>query len=143
MDKSKSSLDRFIMAQQRDYQAALEEVRNGRKRSHWMWYIFPQIQGLGYSETSRYYGITDLQEATAYLNHPVLGQRLIDICKQLLKLEDTNASQVFGSPDDLKLKSSMTLFAAINGADPVFEAVLGKFFAGSKDMQTLRIMQKS
>ncbi|MFI5158295.1 MAG: DUF1810 domain-containing protein [Sphingobacteriales bacterium] len=134
------SLSRFIDAQQSAYFTAFSEIKNGRKSSHWMWFIFPQIQGLGFSETSRYYAIQDLHEAKAYLNHPILGARIIDICTELLKLDGHNASEVFGSPDDLKLKSSMTLFASVRGANPVFQSVLEKFFGGEKDKRTLQLL---
>ena len=98
------NLKRFIDAQQRDYSAALAEIKQGRKRSHWMWYIFPQIQGLGFSSTSRHYAIQDLAEAAAYLQHPVLGSRLIEICQALLAGESSDAHRIFGTPDDLKFK---------------------------------------
>ncbi|MEX8547303.1 MAG: DUF1810 domain-containing protein [Mucilaginibacter sp.] len=137
-----NKLKRFLDAQKNDYQTALAEIENGKKRSHWMWYIFPQIQGLGFSETSRFYAIQDLKEAEAFLNHPILGSRLAQICEALLQQKSNNANQIFGSPDDVKLKSSMTLFAAVPNANPVFQAVLEKFFGGTKDIQTLRIIQK-
>ncbi len=133
-----STLQRFLDAQATDYAPALAEIKNGRKRSHWMWYIFPQIQGLGFSEISKHYAIRDAAEAEAYSKHPVLGQRLREISGELLKLGSHNASNIFGSPDDLKLRSSMTLFAALPGADPVFQQVLDTFFAGASDAQTLR-----
>ena len=136
------NLQRFLDAQKSSYQTALAEIINGRKRSHWMWFIFPQIQGLGFSETSKFYAIKDASEAEAYSQHPVLGSRLIEISKAALQLASDNATQVFGSPDDLKLKSSMTLFAALNDADPVFQAVLDKFFGGKQDAQTLKILEK-
>jgi uncharacterized protein (DUF1810 family) len=136
-----SSLQRFIEAQERDYQTALSEVIRGRKQSHWMWYIFPQIQGLGFSATSKFYAIKDLREAEDFLNHSVLGQRLITISNELLKLEGNNATKIFGSPDDLKLKSSMTLFASLPNTHPVFQLVLEKFFDGAKDSKTLQIMK--
>jgi uncharacterized protein (DUF1810 family) len=135
------NLQRFIDAQQRDYDIALAEIKHGKKRSHWMWYIFPQIQGLGFSETSRYYAIKNKEEAIAYSKHPVLSTRLIQICHSLLQLPEKNASSIFGYPDDLKLKSSMTLFASLPDADPVFQAVLNKFFDGTKDETTLRILK--
>ncbi|MBS7564852.1 DUF1810 domain-containing protein [Mucilaginibacter sp. Bleaf8] len=135
-----NQLDRFLKAQEQDYATALAEIKSGRKRSHWMWYIFPQIQGLGFSETSRYYAIHDIAEAEAYLAHPVLGARLIEIAKALLSLSGNNATQIFGNPDDIKLRSSMTLFASVPGADPVFEAVLNKFFDGDKDPKTLQLI---
>lgn len=136
-----SSLQRFLDAQKTDYQTALAEIKNGRKRSHWMWYIFPQVQGLGFSETSQFYAIKNLAEARDFLSHPVLGNRLLEICNELLKLESNNAHSIFGSPDDMKLKSSMTLFASLN-ADPVFELVLDKFFNGTKDNKTLDIIAR-
>lgn len=129
-------LQRFLKAQERAYINALCEVRNGRKQTHWMWYIFPQIQGLGYSETTKYYAIRDLVEAREYLKHPVLGERLLRITAELLKLE-TSVAQIFGSPDDLKLHSSMTLFAAVKDTSPLFGQVLDKFFNGRKDENTL------
>ena len=130
-------LDRFIEAQQKDYDIAFQEMQRGRKQSHWMWYIFPQLKGLGFSSTSQYYGIKDLDEATGYLQHEVLGERLIRICQVLVGLKTNDAHQVFGRPDDLKLKSSMTLFAAVPNADPVFEMVLEKFFDGRRDEKTM------
>jgi len=133
-------LQRFLDAQATDYAQALAEVKAGRKRSHWMWYIFPQIQGLGFSSTSKHYAIRDLAAAAAYLKHPVLGQRLVEISTALVGLASSNASRIFGSPDDLKLKSSMTLFAAVPGADAVFEQVLAKFFGGVRDGQTLQLL---
>jgi uncharacterized protein (DUF1810 family) len=135
-----ATLTRFLDAQANTYQTALAEIRNGRKRSHWMWYIFPQIQGLGLSETARFYAIQDLREVTAYARHPVLGPRLVEISTALLGLKSSDASAIMGSPDDLKLRSSMTLFAAVPGADPVFRAVLAKFFGGREDEKTLRII---
>jgi uncharacterized protein (DUF1810 family) len=135
------SLDRFIEAQKPDYSIALAEIKQGRKRSHWMWYIFPQIRGLGFSETSTYYAIKDLDEAKQYLQHPVLGKRLIEISKALLENEENDATKIFGTPDDLKLRSSMTLFAAVPNADPVFQAVLNKFFEGKQDSKTLSIIE--
>ncbi len=134
------NLSRFVDAQETTYQRALAEVKNGRKRSHWMWYIFPQIQGLGLSEISKHYAITDLAEAEAYLKHPVLGPRLVEICTALLELESSDANRIFGSPDDLKLKSSMTLFAALPNANPVHQSVLSKFFNGVGDNKTLQLI---
>lgn len=134
------SLQRFVEAQEDDYENALSEIRSGRKRSHWMWYIFPQIQGLGFSETSRFYAIKNIEEAEEYLQHPVLGKRLIEISNALLDLDTDDAHSVFGSPDDLKLKSSMTLFASLPETDAVFQSVLQKFFDGKKDEKTLSIM---
>lgn len=136
-----SPLKRFLDAQEHDYPVALTEIKAGRKRSHWMWYIFPQIQGLGFSETSRHYAIKDVAEAQKYLADPVLGSRLIEISRELIQLESDNATTIFGSPDDLKLRSSMTLFSSLANTNPVFDLVLGKFFHGAKDPKTLTIMQ--
>ncbi len=140
MMPTENQLKRFIDAQDSSYQTALSEIKNGKKRSHWMWYIFPQIQGLGFSETAVFYAIKDVNEAESFLKHTVLGSRLITISKALLELKNENANQIFGSPDDMKLKSSMTLFAALPDADPVFQAVLDKFFGGTKDTKTLQII---
>ena len=106
-----------------------------------MWYIFPQIYGLGFSETSKFYALKSDAEATQYLNDPVLGSRLVQISKELLKLPTNDAHEIFGNPDHLKLKSSMTLFAALPGADPVFQAVLDKFFNGESDQRTLELLK--
>jgi len=131
-----TDLKRFVDAQRDDYETALSEIKSGRKRSHWMWYIFPQILGLGFSSTSKFYAIKDRDEAVAYLCHPILGERLISISKELLKAPTDNANAIFGSPDDLKLKSCMTLFAALPNTDSVFAAVLEKFFGGIGDEKT-------
>lgn len=139
----KNDLQRFIDAQANDYSEALSEIINGRKRTHWMWYIFPQIKGLGMSETSRLYAIKDLREAAEFLNHPVLGSKLIRICNELLNLKSNDAHSIFGSPDDLKLRSSMTLFSSVPSANPVFQKVLDKFFEGKKDEKTLAILEKT
>jgi uncharacterized protein (DUF1810 family) len=131
---------RFIEAQQLDYIKALSEIKKGRKVSHWMWYIFPQIAGLGFSETSKYYALKSLSEAEQYLKHPILGKRLIEISSVLMGLQTNDAHTVFGSPDDLKLQSSMTLFSAVKNSNPVFQLVLDKFFAGEKDKHTLALI---
>jgi len=136
----KDELDRFVHAQRGNYEIALEEVKSGLKRSHWMWYVFPQIHGLGFSSTAQFYAIKDLQEAADYLAHPILGARLLQICELLIKQQSTSASKIFGYPDNLKLHSSMTLFAEIEGAHPIFEKVLEKFFRGEKDDKTLSIL---
>jgi len=135
------SLQRFIDAQESSYATALSEIKSGRKKSHWMWYIFPQIQGLGSSDMARYYAIAGMGEATRFLQHPVLGKRLTEISTVLLGLATDNASEIFGYPDDLKLKSSLTLFAAVPAADPVFQKLLGKFFGGKQDETTLAIIR--
>ena len=135
-----SSLEKFVSAQKRDYATALQEIRNGRKRSHWIWYIFPQIQGLGMSSTAQFYGIKDLEEAKDYMEHPVLGPRLIEISEALLGLESSNPGAVMGFPDDLKLCSSMTLFELAAPEEKVFSKVLEKFYGGRRDELTLRIL---
>lgn len=132
-------LDRFLTAQERSYDAALSEIKNGRKRSHWMWYIFPQIAGLGMSSTAQYYSIADIEEAREYITHPVLGARLLEISRALLTLDSSDATAVMGYPDDLKLRSSMTLFAQVS-EDPVFNAVIDKFYGGRPDTRTLHIL---
>jgi len=133
-------IKRFLDAHAKHFETALREIKNGKKTGHWMWYIFPQIQGLGFSEMSRYYAIRDIQEAEEYFHDPVLGQNLLEICRALLQLDSTNALLIFGTPDDLKLRSSMTLFLSIPRPDPIFKAVLDKLFAGSKDLVTLSIL---
>lgn len=133
-------LDRFVLAQQRDFETALTEISYGKKQTHWMWYIFPQIQGLGFSESAKYYAVRDIREAAAYLAHPILGARLETIARELLKHKDKTAQQIFGSPDDLKLRSSMTLFAALPAADPVFSQVIDQFFKGESDLKTQHIL---
>lgn len=137
-----SDLNRFKEAQNRDYATALAEIKAGRKSSHWMWYIFPQIDGLGMTDTARHYAIKDINEATDFLMDQELGYRLTEICKALLVLETNDAHEVFGSPDDLKLRSSMTLFDAVPATFPVFNQVLDKFFQGQKDTRTLEILKK-
>jgi uncharacterized protein (DUF1810 family) len=140
---TKNNLKRFVDAQESSYSDALAEIKNGRKQSHWMWYIFPQIRGLGHSETSKYYAIQDLNEAELFLTHPVLGKRLIEISEVLLGLEGKTANQIFGSPDDTKLRSCMTLFSSLPGTHPVFEAVLDRYFNGAKDNKTLYIISET
>lgn len=137
---SVNNLQRFLTAHEGTYETALAEIKNGRKTGHWMWFIFPQIKGLGFSETSMFYAIKNLEEAAAYLQHPVLGSRLIEICNELLNLETDDAGKIFGSPDNLKLRSSLTLFSEIQNTDPVFNLVLNKFFNGVKDAKTLELL---
>lgn len=135
-----ADISRFISAQKRDYHQALTEIKAGRKRSHWIWYIFPQIDGLGYSSTARFYAIKDLDEARAFLSDPYLGRNLIEISEALLTLDCSDPSLVMGYPDDLKLCSSMTLFSIISEENSVFSRVLDKFYGGRKDGATLRIL---
>jgi uncharacterized protein (DUF1810 family) len=135
-----NNLKRFLDAQQADYETALAEIKNGRKQSHWMWYIFPQMQGLGSTETSKFFAIKSIEEAQEFLEHPVLGSRLLEISNALLNLKENNATAIFGSPDDMKLRSSMTLFAEADHAEQVFQKVLDKFFNGKRDNKTLQII---
>lgn len=134
-------LERFVQAQADSYARALREIKSGRKTSHWMWYIFPQLSGLGHSQTARYYAIRDRAEAEAYLAHPVLGKRLLEISSELLKLESSDATAVMGWPDDLKLKSSMTLFSLVS-REPVFRLVLEKYFRGEEDVYTVQAISR-
>lgn len=137
------NLKRFSEAQERDYSIALNEIKNGKKQSHWMWYIFPQLKGLGRSSTSSFYGIKDLSEAKAYLNDPLLKARLIEISKALLDLESTDALSILGTPDHYKLKSSMTLFSLVPDSDPIFTEVLDKFFQGKLSRRTLKLLSST
>ena len=132
-------LERFVQAQATDYDQALSELRDGEKRSHWMWYIFPQIEGLGHSSISRQYSIKSAAEARAYLDHRILGPRLRECAAVVNAIVGRSAHEIFGSPDDMKLRSSMTLFARVSG-DNVFEQVLGKYFNGQHDNETLRLL---
>ena len=133
-------LDKYVSAQARDYDDALREIRGGRKRSHWIWYIFPQLDGLGYSPTAQYYGIRDLEQAKDYMAPPVLGPRLVEISEALLALPSSDPGAVMGYPDDLKLCSSMTLFELAAPDQPVFGKVLDKFYGGRRDPLTLRLL---
>jgi len=135
-------LNRFISAQEGVYDRALAELRGGLKRSHWMWYIFPQIEGLGNSPTTRLYSIKSLEEARQYLAHPVLGARLVECAEAVLAVQGQSASDIFGHPDDWKLQSSMTLFGLVSGPGSVFESVLDKYYQGKQDSRTLRIVGK-
>jgi uncharacterized protein (DUF1810 family) len=134
-------LRRFIEAQAGVYDRALAELKSGRKRTHWMWYIFPQVEGLGHSPTAKRYAIKSVEEARRYLEHPVLGPRLRACAEALLAVEDRSASEIFGYPDTLKLRSSMTLFAQVADDSPtVFDRVLEKYFQGEPDTRTLAIL---
>lgn len=136
-------LARFLSAQAADFERALAEIRGGQKRTHWMWYIFPQLAGLGSSATARHYAIKSLDEARAYLAHPVLGQRLRRCCEALLGVQDRSAHEIFGTPDDLKLRSSMTLFARAADCESLFERVLDRYFQGQADPKTLELLGRS
>jgi uncharacterized protein (DUF1810 family) len=133
-------LERFVEAQRACYQQAIDEIRSGSKRSHWMWYIFPQLTGLGFSPTSRRYAIRSLAEAEAYLEHPVLGPRLIECAEAALSVSGSSAHDIFGSPDDWKLRSSATLFALVSKPGSVFHRVLDEYFQGGQDPATLRLL---
>jgi uncharacterized protein (DUF1810 family) len=130
-------LDRFVRAQAPDYERALSELRAGKKKSHWMWYLFPQIEGLGQSPMSVRYSIKSAAEALAYLDHPILGPRLRECAAVVRDIVGRSALEIFGSPDDQKLRSCATLFAAVS-KDGVFEQVLQKYFDGERDKETLR-----
>lgn len=133
-------LSRFVQAQAEDYDLALSEIRAGRKRSHWMWYIFPQFAGLGFSSTSQRYAIRSIAEAEAYLRHPVVGPRLVECCEAAFGVNGASAYEIFGSPDDMKLRSCATLFARVSRPGSVFEGLLGKYFEGVPDERTLQLM---
>jgi len=133
-------LQRFVGAQAGSFATALGEIRAGRKRSHWIWFIFPQVRGLGVSSTSQHYGISGIAEARAYLEHPVLGPRLLQCTEALLALEGRNASAIMPYPDDLKLRSSMTLFERAAGSGSVFSRVLDEFYEGRRDERTIELL---
>ncbi|QQL45245.1 DUF1810 domain-containing protein [Sulfuriroseicoccus oceanibius] len=134
-------LQRFIDAQESDYATALAELRNGQKQSHWIWYIFPQVAGLGFSSMAQHFAIQSHAEATEFLNHPTLGARLIECTDALLEHRGTPIETIMGYPDDLKLRSSMTLFAAISDNDSPFHQVLNAFYQGKPDDKTLAFLE--
>jgi uncharacterized protein (DUF1810 family) len=134
------NLSRFVEAQQGVYERALAEIKSGRKRSHWMWFIFPQFEGLGFSSTSRLYAIKSTAEARAYLEHPVLGPRLIECATAVLGVQGKSASQIFGSPDDVKLRSCATLFAHVAPATLAFDQLIDVHFRGERDDKTLQLL---
>jgi len=140
--EDKFDLTRFVSAQTHFYEQALKEVSNGKKQSHWMWYIFPQLRGIGRSSTSQRYGITSADEAYAYLEHELLGPRLITICEATLSIEGRSATDIFGKPDDIKLRSCATLFAFVSDANSVFHRILDKYFDGKSDRRTDRLLEK-
>lgn len=135
-------LNRFLVAQENEYEIALREIRNGRKQSHWMWFIFPQIAGLGRAETSKTFAIKSREEAVAFLEHPTLGERLREASEAVLSIQDKSAAEIFGTPDDLKLRSSMTLFKSVSTDNDVFLQVLDQYYQGEEDPQTFRILSK-
>ncbi len=134
-----NNLNRFIEAQERDYEIALLEIKSGYKRSHWMWYIFPQLSSLGYSDISKYYGIKDIEEAKAYLNNDYLRNNLINISNELYILNDS-IENILGYPDYLKLNSCMTLFNYVDPSISIFTDIINKFYDGKKDEKTLNIL---
>jgi uncharacterized protein (DUF1810 family) len=135
------NLSRFVSAQDGVYERALAEIRAGRKRTHWMWFIFPQFAGLGSSSTSQFYAIKTALEAEAYLAHPILGPRLLACTQAALDIEGRTAHDIFGSPDDLKLKSCATLFASVSPGNSVFEKLLARYYSGERDAKTLRLLE--
>ena len=142
INKDPYDLNRFLQAQKQDYAIALDEITQGQKYSHWMWYIFPQIKGLGRSHIAQKYAINNVEEAKAYLADSVLGARLVECCEVLLNLDSSyTASEIFGLPDDLKLKSSMTLFAKVSAKDSVFHKVLEYYFDGEFDDKTIYLLK--
>lgn len=134
------NLQRFIAAQAQDYESALGELMAGRKESHWIWYVFPQVAGLGYSSMAERYSIRDRAEAIAYMEHEVLGARLIECSAAVLRIADRRIEDVMGSPDDMKLRSSMTLFKAVSPSGSVFEQVLDRFYSGYEDAKTIEFL---
>lgn len=135
-------LKRFLDAQNQVYLRALDEIRSGKKTTHWMWYVFPQLRGLGSSETSNAYGIAGIEEANLYIQHPVLGTHLIEISNALMKVNGKTAEEIFGPTDMLKLRSCMTLFTNTQKTDPIFGKVLDTFFDGIPDKRTLQMIGK-
>ena len=141
-DSDPFDLERFVRAQEHEAAGALAELRSGRKRSHWMWYIFPQFRGLGSSSMSRRYAIGSVDEAKAYLRHPVLGPRLTECANAMLAIADGSATDILGSPDDLKLRSSATLFAHVAPPSSEFERLLQKYWQGEPDRATLELLRE-
>jgi len=135
------NLSRFVAAQARNYDQAFCEIEAGQKVSHWMWYVFPQLAGLGNSDMARRYAISGVPEATAYMEHPLLGARLLACCEALLRLRGRTAHEIFGSPDDLKLRSSMTLFSQVSRSQALCHSVLDRYFAGKPDERTLSLLR--
>ena len=136
-----SSLDRFVDAQEGIYDTVVAEIRNGRKSSHWMWFIFPQLAGLGRTSTAVYYAIRDIEEARAYLDHPILGPRLIECAEAVLAVKGKSAHEIFGSPDDLKLRSSATLFAQVSPPGSVFHRILDRYYRSEPDPRSLDLLR--
>lgn len=137
------NLNRFLQAQEDDYERALSEIRSGQKRTHWMWYIFPQLSGLAFSATAQHYSIESIEEARAYLDHPVLGPRLLECAEAATRVEGRSAQQIFDSPDDLKLRSCATLFARVSPSGSVFERLIERLYQGEHDNKTLKLLHIS
>ncbi len=140
-DKSHYDLERFVKAQEPVFDTALAELRAGRKQSHWMWFVFPQLRGLGRSPMAQHYGINSLAEAVAYLEHPVLGARLRTCVEAVLTLQGRSLRQIFGTPDDLKFRSSMTLFALASGDESLFQQALNRYCKGVMDQMTVDLVK--
>lgn len=136
------NLVRFVEAQNGVYPIALKELQEGRKRSHWMWYVFPQFKHLGHSYNAKYYGISGIEEAAAFLKHPILGQRLREVTSTILHLFGNDAEAIFGGVDAMKLRSSMTLFDVVSPQD-VFARVLDKYFGGQRDSKSIQLIEKT
>lgn len=143
MTYSHDDLTRFLDAQNKLYLTALSEIKKGKKETHWMWFIFPQLKGLGNSDTANYYGIANLQEASDFLEHPILGKHLIEISELLLTFKRKSAEAILGDLDARKLRSSMTLFFLLGNTNPVFQDVLDAFFSGELDPFTLSIINST
>ena len=137
----KYNIERFIKIQKEDYAMALKEIKNGRKRNHWMWYIFPQIKGLGTSAMAQYYGLENLEEAKEYYNNDYLRKNLLEITKALLSLDNTNIESILGYPDNLKLLSCMTLFEIVDKNENVFSQILDKYYNGKRDTNTIHLIK--
>lgn len=140
MAYNNNELLRFLDAQNKLYLTALDEIKNGKKESPWMWFIFPQIKGMGSSDTSKFYEIKNADEAIAFLEHPILGKHLVEITSELIKKEEETVSNIFGNNDVEKLQSCMTLFASVQNYEPIFQEVLHKYFDGSSDFHTLQLL---
>lgn len=143
MANSNNDLMRFLEAQNKMYLTAFSEIEKGKKETHWMWFIFPQLKGLGSSDTAKYYAIADLKEAEEFLQHPILGKHLIEITTLLLGLKKKSAMTIFGDLDALKLRSSMSLFSLTKNTNPVFQKVLDTYFSGQSDSLTLSIINST
>jgi len=140
MPEDSFALSRFVQAQEDVYEHVIAELQAGKKRSHWMWFIFPQFDGLGFSQTSKHFAIKNLEEAKAYLAHPILGPRLLACADAVMKIEGRTAHEIFGSPDDSKLKSCATLFACVSEPGSIFERLLVKYYQGRRDGKTLKLL---